>query len=78
MSNLTKESKKLEKAGFSGRTLEKALELMERTGSPSIVAKMLIAYVVKQEKTPAMPLYETENVILEAENKLRGKGILPP
>ena len=34
MNNLTKESKKLEKAGFSGRTLEKALELMERTRLP--------------------------------------------
>ena len=78
MSNLTKERKKLEKCGFSGRTLEKALELIERSGSSSIVTKMLIAYVVRQEKTPAMALYETENVIREAENRLRKKGIFPP
>ena len=31
MNDFTKERKKLEEAGFSGRTLEEALKLMEET-----------------------------------------------
>ena len=57
MKSLDKERRKLEKAGFSGQTLEQAMELLERTNA-SILAEILVKMVTKQEKTPSMALHE--------------------
>ena len=69
MKSLDKERRKLEKAGFSGQTLERAMELLERTNA-SILAEILVKMVTKQEKTPSMALYEAENKVRELEAKL--------
>ena len=69
MKSLDKERRKLEKAGFSGQTLEQAMELLERTNA-SILAEILVKMVTKQEKTPSMALYEAENKVRELEAKL--------
>ena len=69
MSSQTKDRKKLEKAGFSGQTLERAMELLERTNA-SILAELLVKMVTRQEKTPSMALYEAENKVRELEAKL--------
>ena len=66
---MDKERRKLEKAGFSGQTLEQAMELLERTNA-SILAEILVKMVTKQEKTPSMALYEMETKTLELEAKL--------
>ena len=66
---MDKERRKLEKAGFSGQTLEQAMELLERTNA-SILAEILVKMVTKQEKTPSMALYEAENKVRELEAKL--------
>ena len=49
MKRLDKERRKLEKVGFSGQTLERAMELLERTNA-SILAEILVKMVTKQEK----------------------------
>ena len=59
MKSLDKERRKLEKAGFTGQTLERAMELLERTNA-SILAELLVKMVTSQEKTPSMALYEAE------------------
>ena len=59
MSSQTKDRKKLEKAGFTGQTLERAMELLERTNA-SILAELLVKMVTRQEKTPSMALHEAE------------------
>ena len=59
MKSLDKERRKLEKAGFTGQTLERAMELLERTNA-SILAELLVKMVTRQEKTPSMALYEAE------------------
>ena len=69
MKSLDKERRKLEKAGFSGQTLEQAMELLERTNA-SILAEILVKMVTKQEKTPSMALYEAEIKVRELEAKL--------
>ena len=69
MKSLDKERRKLEKAGFSGQTLERAMELLERTNA-SILAETLVKMVTRQEKTPSMALYEAENKVRELEAKL--------
>ena len=69
MKSLDKERRKLEKAGFTGQTLEQAMELLERTNA-SILAELLIKMVTRQEKTPSMALYEAENKVRELEAKL--------
>ena len=69
MKSLDKERRKLEKAGFTGQTLERAMELLERTNA-SILAETLVKMVTKQEKTPSMALYEAENKVRELEAKL--------
>ena len=69
MKSLDKERRKLEKAGFTGQTLEQAMELLERTNA-SILAELLIKMVTRQEKTPSMALYEAENKVRELETKL--------
>ena len=69
MSSQTKDRKKLEKAGFTGQTLERAMELLERTNA-SILAETLVKMVTKQEKTPSMALYEVERGLWEVEAKL--------
>ena len=69
MKSLDKERRKLEKAGFSGQTLDRAMELLERTNA-SILAEILVKMVTKQEKTPSMALYEAENKVRELEAKL--------
>ena len=69
MKSLDKERRKLEKAGFSGQTLEQAMELLERTNA-SILAEILVKMVTKQEKTPSMALYEAEIKMRELETKL--------
>ena len=69
MKSLDKERRKLEKAGFTGQTLERAMELLERTNA-SILAELLIKMVTRQEKTPSMALYEAENKVRELETKL--------
>ena len=63
MNDFTKERKKLEEAGFSGRTLEQALKLMEETGIPRMLTKFLVASVVKQGKTPSMALYSMKTIL---------------
>ena len=73
MKSLDKERRKLEKAGFTGQTLERAMELLERTNA-SILAELLVKMVTKQEKTPSMALYEVEKGLREVEAKL---GFLP-
>lgn len=73
MSSLDKERRKLEKAGFSGQTLEQAMALLERTNAP-LLGKLLAKMVTKQEKTPSMALYEVEKGLREVEAKL---GFLP-
>ena len=73
MSSLDKERRKLEKAGFSGQTLEQAMALLERTNAP-LLGKLLVKMVTKQEKTPSMALYEVEKGLREVEAKL---GFLP-
>ena len=73
MSSLDKERRKLEKAGFSGQTLEQAMELLERTNA-SILAEILVKMVTKQEKTPSMALHEMAAKTRELETKL---GISP-
>ena len=70
MKSLDKERRKLEKAGFSGQTLERAIELLENTGLSDLLTPALIKLVTKQEKTPAMALYEVEKCLREAETKL--------
>ena len=70
MKSLDKERRKLEKAGFSGQTLERAIELLENTGLSGLLTPALIKLVTKQEKTPAMALYEVEKCLREAETKL--------
>lgn len=69
MKSLDKERRKLEKAGFTGQTLERAMELLERTNA-SILAELLIKMVTRQEKTPSMALYEVERGLREVEAKL--------
>ena len=69
MKSLDKERRKLEKAGFSGQTLERAMELLERTNA-SILAELLVKMVTRQEKTPSMALYEMETKTRELEAKL--------
>ena len=69
MSSLDKERRKLEKAGFSGQTLEQAMELLERTNA-SILAEILVKMVTKQEKTPSMALHEMAAKTRELEAKL--------
>lgn len=69
MKSLDKERRKLEKAGFTGQTLERAMELLERTNA-SILAELLVKMVTRQEKTPSMALYEAENKVRELEAKL--------
>ena len=69
MSSLEKARRKLEKAGFTGQTLERAMELLERTNA-SILAELLIKMVTRQEKTPSMALHETEIKTRELEAKL--------
>ena len=73
MKSLDKERRKLEKAGFTGQTLERAMELLERTNA-SILAELLIKMVTRQEKTPSMALYEAEIKMRELETKL---GLTP-
>ena len=69
MSSLEKARRKLEKAGFTGQTLERAMELLERTNA-SILAELLVKMVTSQEKTPFMALYEAEIKMRELETKL--------
>ena len=69
MKSLDKERRKLEKAGFTSQTLERAMELLERTNA-SILAETLVKMVTRQEKTPSMALYEAENKVRELEAKL--------
>ena len=69
MKRLDKERRKLEKAGFSGQTLEQAMELLERTNA-SILAEILVKMVTKQEKTPPMALHEMAAKTRELEAKL--------
>ena len=69
MKSLDKERRKLEKAGFTGQTLERAMELLERTNA-SILAELLVKMVTRQEKTPSMALYEMETKTRELETKL--------
>ena len=69
MKSLDKERRKLEKAGFTGQTLERAMELLERTNA-SILAETLVKIVTKQEKTPSMALHEMETKTRELEAKL--------
>ena len=69
MKRLDKERRKLEKAGFTGQTLERAMELLERTNA-SILAELLVKMVTSQEKTPSMALYEAEIKMRELETKL--------
>ncbi|MBM6721846.1 hypothetical protein [Pseudoflavonifractor phocaeensis] len=69
MSSLEKARRKLEKAGFTGQTLDRAMELLERTNA-SILAETLVKMVTRQEKTPSMALYEAENKVRELEAKL--------
>ena len=69
MSSLEKARRKLEKAGFTGQTLERAMELLERTNA-SILAELLIKMVTRQERTPSMALYEAEIKMRELETKL--------
>ena len=69
MSSLEKARRKLEKAGFTGQTLERAMELLERTNA-SILAELLVKMVTSQEKTPSMALYEAEIKVRELEAKL--------
>lgn len=69
MKSLDKERRKLEKAGFTGQTLERAMELLERTNA-SILAELLVKMVTRQEKTPSMALYEAEIKMRELEAKL--------
>ena len=69
MKSLDKERRKLEKAGFTGQTLDRAMELLERTNA-SILAELLVKMVTRQEKTPSMALYEAEIKVRELEAKL--------
>ena len=69
MSSLEKARRKLEKAGFTGQTLERAMELLERTNA-SILVELLVKMVTSQEKTPSMALYEAEIKMRELETKL--------
>ena len=69
MKSLDKERRKLEKAGFSGQTLEQAMELLERTNA-SILAEILVKMVTKQEKTPSMALHEMAAKTRELETRL--------
>ena len=69
MKRLDKERRKLEKVGFSGQTLERAMELLERTNA-SILSELLVKMVAMQEKTPSMALHETEIKTRELEAKL--------
>ena len=47
MKSLDKERRKLEKAGFTGQTLERAMELLERTNA-SILSELLVKMVTRQ------------------------------
>lgn len=69
MKRLDKERRKLEKAGFTGQTLERAMELLERTNA-SILSELLVKMVTRQGKTPSMALYEAEIKMRELEAKL--------
>ena len=69
MKSLDKERRKLEKAGFTGQTLERAMELLERTNA-SILAETLVKMVTRQEKTPSMALHEMAAKTWELEAKL--------
>ena len=69
MKRLDKERRKLEKVGLSGQTLERAMELLERTNA-SILSELLVKMVTRQEKTPSMALYEAEIKMRELETKL--------
>ena len=55
MKSLDKERRKLEKAGFTGQTLERAMELLERTNASIL---------------PSMALHEAEIKMRELETKL--------
>ena len=69
MKSLDKERRKLEKAGFTGQTLERAMELLERTNA-SILAELLVKMVTRQEKMPSMALHEMELKVRELDAKL--------
>ena len=47
MSGLDKAREKLEKVGFTGQTLDQAMELLERT-NVSMLSKILVKMVTKQ------------------------------
>ena len=51
MSSLEKARRKLEKAGFTGQTLERAMELLERTNA-SILAELLVKMVTNWGSRP--------------------------
>lgn len=69
MSGLDKAREKLEKVGFTGQTLDQAMELLERT-NVSMLSKILVKMVTKQGLTPSKALYEAEKGVREAEEKL--------
>ena len=69
MKSLDKERRKLEKAGFTGQTLERAMELLERTNA-SILAETLVKMVTRQEKAASMALHEAEIKMRELVTKL--------
>ena len=69
MSRSDKARRKLEKTGFTGQMLERAMELLERTNA-SMLSEILVKMVTKQEKTPSMALYEAEAKVRELEAKL--------
>ena len=69
MKRLDKERRKLEKVRFSGQTLERAMELLERTNA-SILSELLVKMVTRQENTPSMALHEAEIKMRELEAKL--------
>lgn len=69
MNGLDKAREKLEKVGFAGQTLNRAMELLERT-NVSMVSKILVKMVTKRGLTPSMALYEAEKGLREAEEKL--------
>ena len=54
MSSLDKERRKLEKAGFSGQTLEQAMALLERTNAP-LLGKLLVKMVTSRKRRPPWP-----------------------
>ena len=71
MDTAEKNRKKLEKAGFSGRTLAEAMDI---AGGSGVMTGALAKLVEKRGMSPSAALSDVKAAVREAEQKLGGLG----